>query len=103
MDQFFAHIFYVIARIPKGSITTYGEVARMAGFPGYARQVGKALSNLPAGSTLPWYRVVNSQGRISLKGDDLLRQREKLLAEGVDVSPDGKISLKRFRWDPNQD
>ena len=103
MDQFFAHIFYVIARIPEGSITTYGEVARMAGFPGYARHVGKALSRLPEGSKLPWHRVINSQGRISLQGDDLLRQKEKLVAEGIAVSPQGKINLRQYRWHPEQE
>ncbi|MCA2015614.1 MGMT family protein [Vibrio tritonius] len=103
MDQFLAQIFYVIDRIPEGSITTYGEVARMAGFPGYARHVGKALSQLPEGSKLPWHRVVNSQGRISLKGDDLLRQKRKLTAEGIEVSQEGKIKLRQYRWNPEQE
>lgn len=103
MDQFLAQIFYVIDRIPEGSITTYGEVARMAGFPGYARHVGKALSRLPEGSKLPWHRVINSQGRISLQGDDLLRQKEKLVAEGITVSPQGKVNLRQYRWHPEQE
>ena len=72
----------------------------MAGYPGYARHVGKALSHLPEGSTLPWHRVVNSQGKISLKGNDLLRQKTKLVDEGVEVSGLGKISLKQYLWHP---
>lgn len=94
------HIFATIAQIPKGKVTTYGEVAKLAGYPGYARHVGKALSNLPNESKLPWFRVINSQGRISLKNEDLVRQREALIADGVKVSLDGKVSLSQYRWRP---
>ncbi|MGO1298524.1 MAG: MGMT family protein [Vibrio sp.] len=100
MDQFRAQIFLVIARIPQSSISTYGEIARMAGYPGYARHVGKALKKLPAGSHLPWYRVINSQGRISLTGEGFTRQRNQLLAEGIDVTSAGQVSLAKYRWDP---
>ncbi|SJN22252.1 Predicted methylated DNA-protein cysteine methyltransferase [Vibrio casei] len=93
-------IFTVIHQIPKGKISTYGTIAKMAGYPGYARHVGKALSHLPEGSTLPWHRVVNSQGKISLKGNDLLRQKTKLVDEGVEVSGLGKINLKQYLWHP---
>ena len=100
MDQFLAQIFAVIHRIPHGKITSYGEIAKLAGYPGYARHVGKALGNLPDNSTLPWHRVLNSQGQISLKGADLERQRGKLRQEGIEVSESGKISLKKYKWQP---
>lgn len=100
MDQFLMQIFAVIHQIPAGKVSTYGEIAKMAGFPGYARHVGKALGNLPEGSKLPWFRVINSQGRISLKGEDLVRQREQLISDGIEVTNDGKISLKAYRWQP---
>ncbi len=100
MDQFLAQIFAVIHQIPQGKVTTYGEVANLAGYPGYARHVGKALSNLPKDSKLPWFRVINSQGKISLKGNDLERQKEKLMAEGVEVSTEGRISLRKYKWQP---
>lgn len=100
MDQFLMQIFAVIHQIPLGKVSTYGEIAKMAGYPGYARHVGKALGNLPSESKLPWFRVINSQGRISLKGKDLVRQREALIAEGVEVSNDGKVSLRKYRWQP---
>ncbi|SDG89940.1 O(6)-alkylguanine repair protein YbaZ [Vibrio xiamenensis] len=100
MDQFLAQIFAVIQQIPFGCVTTYGEVAKMAGYPGYARHVGKALGNLPEGSKLPWFRVINSQGKISLKDGDMQRQRRELIAEGVEVSTCGKVSLKKYRWQP---
>ncbi len=100
MDQFLMQIFAVIHQIPCGKVTTYGEVAKLAGYPGYARHVGKALNKLPTGSKLPWHRVINSQGRISLKGEDLVRQRNALIEEGVDVTNDGKVRLKLYRWQP---
>ncbi|EOB2877093.1 MGMT family protein [Vibrio vulnificus] len=100
MDHFLPQIFAVIQQIPFGKVTTYGEIARMAGFPGYARHVGKALGNLPEGTKLPWHRVINSQGRISLQGSDLNRQRQLLLAEQIEVSEIGKISVKKYRWQP---
>lgn len=93
-------IFAVIHQIPHGKITSYGEIAKLAGYPGYARHVGKALANLPEGSKLPWHRVLNSQGQISLKGADLQRQRRKLVAEGIDVSDSGRVSLKKYKWQP---
>ncbi|MBO0212368.1 MGMT family protein [Vibrio sp. Vb2880] len=100
MDQFLAQIFAVIHQIPHGKVSTYGEIARMAGYPGYARHVGKALGNLPKDSKLPWFRVINSKGEISLIGPDWERQRERLVAEGIAVSAEGRISLKKYKWQP---
>lgn len=56
------------------------------------------LKRLPEGSTLPWYRVVNRHGEISLTGPDLQRQRQALLSEGVQVSGKGKIDMQKYRW-----
>lgn len=100
MDQFAQHVFTVIHRIPVGKVATYGDIARMAGYPGYARHVGKLLGHLPEGSTLPWFRVINSKGEISLKGADLERQKTHLHAEGVAVSETGRIKLRLYRWQP---
>ncbi|NOH79169.1 MGMT family protein [Vibrio sp. RE86] len=100
MDQFLMQIFAVIHQIPLGKVSTYGEIAKLAGYPGYARHVGKALSNLPSETKLPWFRVINSQGRISLRGEDLVRQREALINDGIEVTPDGKVKLGKYRWQP---
>ncbi|WP_428774056.1 MGMT family protein [Vibrio sp.] len=100
MDQFLAQIFAVIHQIPPGRVTSYGDVARMAGYPGYARHVGRALGNLPEGSQLPWFRVINSRGEISLRGSSFERQKQQLEAEGIEVTDTGKVNLKRFRWQP---
>jgi methylated-DNA-protein-cysteine methyltransferase related protein len=69
-----------IRQIPKGKVSTYGGVARAAGFPGRARQVVWALRN---GRGLPWHRVVGAGGKISLPGENGLEQRLRLESEGV--------------------
>lgn len=98
-DSFPQRVWQIVASIPEGKVTTYGEIARLAGSPRAARQVGGVLKRLPEGSTLPWHRVVNSQGTISLTGSDLQRQRQALLSEGVQVSGTGKINLRKYRWE----
>ncbi|OON37512.1 cysteine methyltransferase [Izhakiella australiensis] len=97
-DNFYQRVYQVLAAIPRGCVTTYGDVALLAGSPRAARQVGGVLKRLPEGSKLPWHRVINRSGQISLTGPDLSRQRAALLAEGVEVSREGKISLTRYRW-----
>jgi methylated-DNA-protein-cysteine methyltransferase-like protein len=81
-------------------VASYGQVAQLAGLAGRARQVGYALHALPRGSTVPWHRVVNAAGWISLRrsGDGALRQRLLLEREGVRFGPGGRISLQRFGW-----
>ena len=99
-DCFQQRIWQIVAAIPYGKITTYGDVARLAGSPRAARQVGGVLKRLPAGSQLPWHRVINRHGQISLTGDDLFRQRDALEAEGIEVTDDGHIALDKYRWQP---
>jgi methylated-DNA-protein-cysteine methyltransferase-like protein len=91
-DTFPQRVWHIVASIPEGYVTTYGDVARLAGSPRAARQVGGVLKRLPEGSTLPWHRVVNRHGDISLTGPDLQRQRQALLAEGF-RSPAAAISI----------
>lgn len=93
-------VYRVVARIPKGKVASYGQVARLAGFPGRARQVGWAMSALPDGSGVPWHRVINAKGEISPRsggGHDEL-QRQRLEREGVRFSPRGVVDLERFGW-----
>ena len=92
-------IWQTICAIPPGRIATYGQVAELAGLKGMARYVGYALSCLPPGSTVPWHRVVNAQGRISFAPgcDQAREQTERLRAEGVVVNK-GKITLRHYRW-----
>lgn len=97
-DSFQQRIWHIVAAIPYGSVATYGDVARQAGSPRAARQVGGVLKRLPAGSQLPWYRVINRKGEISLVGEDFDRQRSALLSENIEVSQEGKVCLQRYRW-----
>lgn len=92
-------IWQVVALIPPGKVATYGDVARHAGLPGAARRVGAALRQLPPGSRIPWHRVVNAQGRISLRAGGEYTQRERLEAEGIRFSGD-RITLSDYRWCP---
>jgi methylated-DNA-protein-cysteine methyltransferase-like protein len=97
VDNFRQRVFQILAAIPEGQVTTYGDVAKLAGSPRAARQVGGVLKKLPEGSTLPWYRVVNRHGEISLQGEDFKRQRQALLAEGI-IFQKGKIDLLKYGW-----
>jgi len=98
-SNFSERVWQIIAAIPKGKVTTYGDIALLAGSPRAARQVGGVLRRLPEGSKLPWFRVINRHGRISLQGDDLFRQRDALEAEGIEVSDAGEIELDKYRWE----
>ena len=90
-------IWQVVAEIPFGNVASYGQVAELAGLPRGARRVGRCLSRLPAGTRLPWHRVVNASGRISLPGSAGQRQRELLLDEGVAFDGD-RVKLCCCRW-----
>ncbi len=96
-------IYAVVRRIPKGRVATYGQVAALAGKPGQARLVGYALSALPARSGVPWQRVVNARGRVSLRSDgsghDAI-QGVLLRREGVRFDATGALSLAAYRWRP---
>src|SRR5689334_18354958 len=89
----------VVSQIPRGKVATYGEVARLSGFIAHARLVGHALRKLPTNSRIPWHRVVNSAGRISLprEGGHYQRQKRLLEKEGVRLKG-GKIDLDRYGW-----
>ncbi len=94
-------IFAVVRKIPRGRVTTYGTVARLAGFGAHARLTGYALSALPSGTSVPWHRVINAQGRLSLERSSSgsgITQRLRLSNEGVVVDAAGRVSLARFGW-----
>lgn len=92
-------IWHIVAQIPRGKVATYGQVAEFAGLPGRARLVGFTLSNLPAGTRLPWHRVINSRGRLSFSpgSSRYALQQRRLEAEGVRFEHE-RLSLARYRW-----
>jgi methylated-DNA-protein-cysteine methyltransferase-like protein len=99
-DEAYQRIWATVDAIPRGRVATYGQVAREAGLPHHARLVGRALARLPKGSRLPWFRVVNHKGAISLRpGGGAAEQRRRLAREGVRPTQ-GRIDLARYGWEP---
>jgi methylated-DNA-protein-cysteine methyltransferase-like protein len=97
-----ARVYAAVARIPKGRVATYGQIAALVGLRGHARQVGYALHALPGESAVPWHRVINARGEISPRADGASDRAQKVLLEleGVRFDPYGRIDLERFRWKP---
>jgi methylated-DNA-protein-cysteine methyltransferase-like protein len=97
-----ARIFAVVARIPRGKVATYGQIARLAGRV-TARLVGYAMASCP--EHLPWQRVINAKGEVSPRkhGDGQLRQRARLEKERVRFDAKGRVDMARHRWLPAAD
>jgi len=94
-------LYLTLAQVPPGCVVSYGELAQLAGLGRAARWVGRTLSQLPEGTTLPWHRVLGAGGRISLpvgsaSGDE---QRARLRDEGVTVR-NNRVDIQRHGWRP---
>ncbi|MFQ3324130.1 MAG: methylated-DNA-protein-cysteine methyltransferase-like protein [Pseudomonadales bacterium] len=98
-DQDLQAIYLVINSIPQGKVATYGQIATIASLPGKARMVGNILSRLPQGSTIPWHRVINAAGKISLpEGSGAYEvQQRRLKQEGIEFNG-SRIKLKIYQW-----
>jgi methylated-DNA-protein-cysteine methyltransferase-like protein len=91
----------LIKAIPRGKVSTYGQIAAFAGDPRGARQVARILHSCAEKDNLPWYRVINRMGRISLfMGNGYELQYSLLRKEGVRFSLDASIDLRIFLWQP---
>lgn len=101
-ETFYDRVYQFVRGVPAGSVVTYGQVALELGSPAAARAVGYALHFLPGNSDVPWWRVVNAGGGISLRGrgEAAEAQRGVLEGEGVAFRPEGTIDLRRYRWIP---
>lgn len=98
-DPFFARVYALLARVPRGKVVTYGEVARMLGRPSGARAVGWAMRFCPEGYA--WHRVLNAQGRPSTTErlpDGKLLQQALLEEEGVVFDETGRVDLNVYGW-----
>ena len=101
MSNFYEQVYAVVRRIPPGKVSSYGRIAQMLGRPNAARAVGYALSSLKdKAHDVPWQRVVNSQGRITLVNREYTAQQQAdlLRAEGVAVSENLTINLDQHLW-----
>ena len=96
----FNSIYTLVKKVPKGFVTTYGDIARVSGVC-HARTVGYAMAATPEDSEIPWQRVINSKGEISQRTDGFgnLIQQKILEEEGILFDPKGRIDLNRFRWE----
>jgi methylated-DNA-protein-cysteine methyltransferase related protein len=92
----FPHVYDIVRQVPRGKVTTYGDVAQLVGQGCDARIAGYAMAACP--DDVPWQRVINAQGKISVPGDSAAKQRMRLEAEGIEFDARGKIDLQRFRW-----
>ena len=112
--NFFERVYEVVRMVPRGQVATYGQIAAIVSHRGAARTVGWALHGLPQGSDVPWQRVINAQGRISLgrkapppgpspaqtaaEGRASASQRALLEQEGVIFDDQGRVDLGRYQW-----
>lgn len=101
-SELYRKIYATVKKIPRGKVASYGQVARVAGYPRHARVVGYALHALKSGNEerVPWQRVINAQGHISLKDFDggAIIQRKLLEQEGIEFGPNDKVDWDRFGW-----
>lgn len=97
---FHARVHERVRQVPPGWVTSYGDVAAALGARSVARHVGFALAALPAGSDVPWHRVVTARGTVAALGSSVARtQARRLRAEGVRVAPNGRVQdFSRRRW-----
>lgn len=97
-------IWETIRDIPRGSVANYGQIAEIAGIPRGARQVGYALRHFPKDLELPWHRVITSSGKSAFDPNSraFRTQRDRLANEGV-VMLNGKVDMKKYRWEPDLD
>lgn len=98
LHPFSQAVIEVIRSIPRGKVQTYGGIAALAGNPRGARQVARLLHSLSHKYHLPWFRIINAQGKISLANEGAAEQRTLLEAEQIFVSPSGKIDLEQYLW-----
>ena len=96
----YQRIYAVVRCVPKGQVATYGQVAALAGLPGHARLVGYAMHALPSHTKVPWHRVINAKGEVSLRSMPASEeeQRYRLECEGMSFDARGRIDLEETRW-----
>ena len=93
-------IYTAVHCIPEGQVATYGQIARLAGRPNGARQVGYALAGAGEEEQLPWHRVINAKGEISARAHPDFEgyQRMLLEEEGIEFSLSGRVNLNKYQW-----
>ena len=99
-DSLKEEIWQWVAAIPPGKVATYGQIARLAGYPSHARYVGTTMKNLPPDTLLPWFRVLRSNGELAFPVTSPAWQRQKSLLENEHVIfRDFRVPLSDYQWD----
>jgi len=101
MSPFTQKVILMIQKIPHGKVVSYGQVAAYIGVPRASRQVGWILHSTEGKVDLPWWRVVNNNGYLSIRGNDTYSkslQKKLLQSEGVEVDGQFHLSMKEFRY-----
>lgn len=106
INPHYAQIWQTVQLIPQGKVACYGQIADLAGLPGKARLVGKALGKVPRSGwqekSVPWYRVINSQGKVSFPvGNEYFEKQKTLLQEEQVVVIGARVKLSDFQWQPD--
>ena len=92
-------VYRLVKKIPRGRVTTYGDIAKKLQLPGGARVAGYAMASCPSGEGIPWHRVVGAGGRLLISEPHASLQRKLLASEGVEVGG-RRIDMKRYAWAP---
>ena len=103
MTELQKRVIDFVRTIPQGKVVSYGQVAVTLGIPRGARQVGWILRGREGAVEHPWWRVINNEGRITIKGNKHhgpLEQRSRLVAEGIEVTDGFKIAIEKYRYRP---
>lgn len=94
-------VYRLVKKIPRGRVTTYGDLARKLRLRGGARTAGHAMAACPSGQGIPWHRVVGAGGRLLLSDPYASLQRKLLEAEGVEIDQ-RRLDMKRYAWFPGK-
>ncbi len=99
-ESMYARIYSAVRLIPSGKVATYGQISRIAGRCS-ARNVGYAMSSVPFGSDIPWHRVINSKGMVSIRSDGgaCSAQRQLLEGEGILFNETDRVNLSMYGWE----
>jgi len=97
-------VYDIVAKIPPGRVTSYGQIAALLDEPRAARTVGWAMHSIPDGIELPWHRVINAQGKITFNkhGQGASLQRALLESEGIVFNLKGRVDMSKYQWQPQE-
>ena len=100
MPNFKTRVIEIIKAIPRGKVASYGQIAVYAEIPRAARAVGMILNKLPSDTTIPWWRVVNNSGKLSIRGSIFSRDDQKSLleSEGIKFKKEYEFEIEKYRW-----